>query len=138
MRIAFRALAPRRGSPPDDDRRDTERTVIEVEDVGVEAEGIQECGVHEPILPSPRHESRGVPRRRANLLPHITRCHHRRVSSTCQVNCRGGLLFQPCMHRPPGSRQSPGQSPAQCRQCLVCLTSAMRHMIGGAGIRTTK
>jgi hypothetical protein len=52
VRIAFRALAPGRGGLPDGGRRDTERTVIEVEDVGVEAEGRQECGVHEPILPS--------------------------------------------------------------------------------------
>ena len=52
VRIAFRALAPRRGGLPDGDRRDTERTVIEVEDVGIEAEGLQECSVHEPILPS--------------------------------------------------------------------------------------
>ena len=52
VRIALRALAPRRSRLPDGYRRDTERTVIEVEDVGVEAEGLQECGVHEPILPS--------------------------------------------------------------------------------------
>jgi hypothetical protein len=52
VRIALRALTPRRGGLPDGYRRDTERTVIEVEDVGVEAEGLQECSVHEPILPS--------------------------------------------------------------------------------------
>jgi hypothetical protein len=51
VRIAFRALAPRRGSLPDDDRRDTERTVVEVQDVGVQAEGLKESSVHEPILP---------------------------------------------------------------------------------------
>jgi hypothetical protein len=28
--------------------------VVEVEDIGVEAEGLQECGVHEPILPVSR------------------------------------------------------------------------------------
>ena len=77
-------------------------------------------------------------RRRAYLLPQSTRCHHRRVSSTCHVNCRGGLSFQPWRHRPSGSRQSPGQSPAQCRQCLVCLTSATCYMIGLTDTRTTK
>ena len=64
---------------------------------------------------------------RAYQLPQSTRCHHRRVSSTCHLNCRGGLSFQPWRHRPSLSRQSPGQSPAQCRQCLVRLTSAMSH-----------
>jgi hypothetical protein len=34
--------------------------VVEVEDVGVEAEGLQECGVHEPILPS-RGAAAGCP-----------------------------------------------------------------------------
>jgi hypothetical protein len=52
VRIAFRAFAPRRGGLPDGDRRDAERAVIEVEDVGIEAEGLQECSVHEPILSS--------------------------------------------------------------------------------------
>ncbi|HEX4397486.1 MAG TPA: hypothetical protein VH136_07625 [Trebonia sp.] len=52
MRIAFRAFAPRRGGLPDGDRRDTERAVIEMEDVGVEAEGSKECSVHDPILSS--------------------------------------------------------------------------------------
>jgi hypothetical protein len=110
--------------------------VVEVEDVGVEAEGLQECGVHEPILPSlgpgtvPRRAAAAGLSVAAYLLPQSTRCHHRRVSSTCHVNCRGGLSFQPWRHRPSLSRQSPGQSPAQCRQCLVRLTSAMCHMIG--------
>ena len=67
---------------------------------------------------------------RAYQLPQSSRCHHRRVSSACHLNWRGGLWFQPWMHRPSLSRQSPGQSPAQCRQCLVRLTSAMCHMIG--------
>jgi hypothetical protein len=68
--------------------------------------------------------------RSGNKLPQSTRCHQRRVSSVCHLNCRGGLSFQPWRHRPSLSRQSPGQSPAQCRQCLVRLTSAMYHMIG--------
>ena len=53
-------------------------------------------------------------------MPRKTRCHHPRVSSCCQLNCRGRLVFQPCMHRPESPiRQSPGQSPRQCRQCLA-------------------
>jgi len=52
--------------------------------------------------------------------PQITRRHQLRVTSSCQLNCRGGFSFQPCMHRPESSRrQSPGQLPAQCRQCRV-------------------
>ena len=86
----------------------------------------------------PRPVSRTGLRAQAYLLPQSTRCHHRRVSSTCHVNCRGGLSFQPWRHRPSGSRQSPGQSPAQCRQCLVRLTSATCYMIGLTDIRTTK
>ena len=42
----------RGGGLPHGDRRDAERAVIEMEDVGVEAEGLQECSVHDPILSS--------------------------------------------------------------------------------------
>ena len=47
-------------------------------------------------------------------MPEKTRCHHLRVSSTCQLNWRGRLVFQPWMHWPESPiRQSPGQSPRQ-------------------------
>jgi hypothetical protein len=47
-------------------------------------------------------------------MPVKTRCHHLRVSSCCQLNRRGRLVFQPWMHRPESPiRQSPGQSPRQ-------------------------
>lgn len=60
-------------------------------------------------------------------LPQKTRRHHRRVRSTCQLNWCGGLSFQPWMHRPESStRQLPGQSPAQCRQCLAYGTDPSR------------
>jgi hypothetical protein len=83
---------------------------------------------HRLTVRSPVADS-AIPRR-PYQLPQSTRCHQRRVSSVRHLNCRGGLSFQPWRHRPSLSRQSPGQSPAQCRQCLVRLTSAMRHMIG--------
>ena len=47
--------------------------------------------------------------------PRNTRCHHLRVSTSCQLNCRARFSFQPWMHRPESPiRQSPGQSPRQC------------------------
>ena len=46
MRIAFGTLAPGGGSPAHDDRRDAERAVVEVENVRVEAEGLEQGSVH--------------------------------------------------------------------------------------------
>jgi hypothetical protein len=68
--------------------------------------------------------SAGAPYR----TPQNTRCHHLRVSSSCHLNCSGGRLeFQPWMHLPESPiRQSPGQSPRQCRQCR---NSGMRRSV---------
>jgi hypothetical protein len=47
VRIAFGQIAPRCGGPAHGNRRDTERAVIEVKDVGVEAEGVEHRRIHE-------------------------------------------------------------------------------------------
>ena len=46
VRIALGPLAPGGGSLAHDDRRDAEGTVVEVENVRVEAEGIQQDRIH--------------------------------------------------------------------------------------------
>jgi hypothetical protein len=46
VRIAFGALSPGGGRLAHDDRRDTERAVVEVENVGVEAKGLQQGRIH--------------------------------------------------------------------------------------------
>jgi hypothetical protein len=46
VRIAFGTLAPGGGSPAHDDRGDAERAVVQVENVRVEAEGLQHGRVH--------------------------------------------------------------------------------------------
>jgi hypothetical protein len=46
VRISFGTLAPGGGSPAHDDRCDAERAVVEVENVRVEAEGLQQGSVH--------------------------------------------------------------------------------------------
>jgi hypothetical protein len=52
VRVAFGAVPPGGGRPAHDDRRDTERAVVEVENVRVETEGIEHGSVHEPIVPA--------------------------------------------------------------------------------------
>jgi hypothetical protein len=47
VRIAFGALAPGSGSPAHDDRCDAECAMVEVENVRVEAEGLQQGRIHE-------------------------------------------------------------------------------------------
>ena len=46
VRIALGAVAPGGGGLAHDDRRDTERAVVEVEDVRVEAERLQQGSIH--------------------------------------------------------------------------------------------
>ena len=46
MRVPFGAIAPRGGGPAHGDRGDAERAVVEVQDVGVEAERLEEGRVH--------------------------------------------------------------------------------------------
>jgi hypothetical protein len=48
MRITFRTLAPRGGGLAHDDWRYTECAVVEVENVRIEAEGLQQGSVHRP------------------------------------------------------------------------------------------
>ena len=46
VRVALGPIAPRGGGPPHGDRGDAERAVVEVQDVGVEAERLKEGRVH--------------------------------------------------------------------------------------------
>ena len=47
MRVPFGAIAPPGGGPAHEDRGDAERAVVEVQDVGVEAERLEEGRVHQ-------------------------------------------------------------------------------------------
>ena len=46
VRVAFGPIAPRGGGPAHGDRGDAERAVVEVQDVGVEAESLKQGRVH--------------------------------------------------------------------------------------------
>ncbi|MGH3187245.1 MAG: hypothetical protein ACRDOL_08315 [Streptosporangiaceae bacterium] len=54
MRIALGTLAPGGGSPADDDRRDAERAVVEVQNVRVKAERLQQGSIHGADCARPR------------------------------------------------------------------------------------
>ena len=67
VRIALGAVPPGRGHPAHCDGRDTERAMVEVKDVRVEAKGLQQSSIHPGDSAS--GAASAIPARSLDLLP---------------------------------------------------------------------